>query len=39
MNLHEYQSKNLLEQFGIKVGKRFLAYNPDEAYEAALNLK
>ncbi len=39
MNLHEYQSKNLLEQFGIKVGKRFLAYNPDEAYESALNLK
>src|SRR5690606_39878145 len=39
MNLHEYQSKNILEQYGIRVAKRFLACNADEAFDAAMKLK
>jgi succinyl-CoA synthetase beta subunit len=35
MNLHEYQSKQILKKFGVSVPYGIVAYNADEAYEAA----
>lgn len=34
MNLHEYQGKELLTQFGVAVQRGFVAHTPDEALEA-----
>ena len=38
MNLHEYQSKELLADFGVPVLDGEVAYTPREAQKAALNL-
>ncbi len=38
MNLHEYQAKTLLKNFGVPVLSSFLAYTPREAQKAAINL-
>ncbi len=35
MNLHEYQAKEILKSFGVPVPVGFVAYNADEAVEAA----
>ncbi len=35
MNLHEYQGKQILKQFGVSVPVGYVAYTPDEAVEAA----
>jgi succinyl-CoA synthetase beta subunit len=35
MNLHEYQSKEILKKFGVSVPMGIVAYSPEEAYEAA----
>jgi succinyl-CoA synthetase beta subunit len=33
--LYEYQSKQILKKFGVSVPYGIVAYNADEAYEAA----
>jgi succinyl-CoA synthetase beta subunit len=38
MNIHEYQAKELLSNFGVKVPKGHVAYSVDEAVEAAEKL-
>lgn len=38
MNLHEYQGKNILSQFGVRVQRGLVAYNADEAVDAAKRL-
>ena len=38
MNLHEYQAKELLTKFGVPVLPGFLAYTPQEARKAAVDL-
>lgn len=38
MNLHEYQAKELLKKFGVPVLPGFLAYTPQEARKAAVDL-
>ena len=38
MNLHEYQSKQILKKYGVSVPKGYVAYTPDEAVEAAKKL-
>lgn len=38
MNLHEYQAKDLLKDFGVPVLKGHLAYTPREVQKAAVNL-
>ena len=38
MNIHEYQAKELLAQFGVPVPAGFAAMNVDEAVEAAKKL-
>ena len=35
MNLHEYQSKQILKRYGVSVPYGIVAYTADEAYEAA----
>ncbi|ASM40262.1 ADP-forming succinate--CoA ligase subunit beta [Campylobacter sp. RM12327] len=35
MNIHEYQAKELLDDFGINVAKGKIAFNPNEALNAA----
>ena len=35
MNLHEYQSKEILKKYGVAVPMGILANTPDEAFEAA----
>ena len=37
MNLHEYQSKGILNGFGVKIQQGIVADTPDEAVEAAKN--
>lgn len=39
MNLHEYQGKELLKSFGVKIQEGILCHTPDEVYEAALRLR
>ncbi len=39
MNIHEYQAKIILSQYGIKVPQGFLALTPEEAVEVASCLK
>jgi succinyl-CoA synthetase beta subunit len=38
MNIHEYQGKELLSSFGVKVPKGYVAYTVDEAVQAAEKL-
>jgi len=38
MNLHEYQSKQILKQYGVSVPKGYVAYTVEEAVEAAKKL-
>ena len=39
MNLHEYQGKELLKSYGVKIQEGILAYTPEEAMVAAERLK
>lgn len=39
MNLHEYQGKELLKQYGVKVQEGYLATTPAEALDASAKLK
>ncbi|MBM3912728.1 MAG: succinate--CoA ligase subunit beta, partial [Sphingomonadales bacterium] len=39
MNIHEYQGKALLSQYGVTVQRGILASTPDEAVQAANALK
>jgi len=39
MNLHEYQAKGILEKYGIKVQKGYIATTPDEAINVAKKIK
>ena len=34
MNIHEYQAKELLKQYGVAVLRRYVAWTPEEAAEA-----
>jgi len=38
MNIHEYQAKELLKQYGVAVPEGHVAWTPDEAVEAARKL-
>ncbi|MAO71106.1 MAG: ADP-forming succinate--CoA ligase subunit beta [Flavobacteriales bacterium] len=38
MNLHEYQGKELLNSFGVRIQRGIVASSPDEAVKAAENL-
>src|SRR5690606_27990269 len=38
MNLHEYQGKEILSKYGVKVQRGIVATTPDEAVEAAKKL-
>ena len=33
MNLHEYQGKEMLSSFGVRIQRGLVAQNPDEAVE------
>ncbi|MEZ5069709.1 MAG: ATP-grasp domain-containing protein [Bacteroidales bacterium] len=39
MNIHEYQGKQILKQFGVAVPEGAVAHTPDQAYEAAQRIK
>jgi succinyl-CoA synthetase beta subunit len=39
MNIHEFQGKKILKQFGVAVPAGEVAYTPEEAYEAARRIK
>ncbi|MCU0355683.1 MAG: ADP-forming succinate--CoA ligase subunit beta [Cytophagales bacterium] len=39
MNIHEYQAKEILKGYGVKVQEGTVAYTPDEAVEAARQLQ
>jgi succinyl-CoA synthetase beta subunit len=39
MNIHEYQAKQILAKYGIKVPQGILSHNADEAVEAAKKIK
>jgi succinyl-CoA synthetase beta subunit len=39
MDLHEYQGKNLLKSFGVKIQEGILCHTPEEAFNAALQLR
>ncbi len=38
MNLHEYQGKSILSQYGVRIQRGLVAYNADEAVEQAKRL-
>ncbi|WP_274361497.1 ADP-forming succinate--CoA ligase subunit beta [Paenibacillus thermotolerans] len=38
MNIHEYQGKQVLKAYGVKVPEGYVAFTPDEAVEAAKKL-
>ena len=38
MNLHEYQGKEMLNSFGVRIQRGIVAQTPDEAVEAAKKL-
>ncbi|MBI4456804.1 MAG: ADP-forming succinate--CoA ligase subunit beta [Acidobacteria bacterium] len=38
MKIHEYQSKNILREFGVNVPRGAVAYNADEVYEISQRL-
>ncbi len=39
MNLHEYQGKNILKEFGVAVPTGYVAFSADEAVEAAQKIQ
>lgn len=39
MNIHEYQGKAILAQYGVAVQRGYVAHSPGEAHEAAKKLK
>jgi succinyl-CoA synthetase beta subunit len=39
MNLHEYQGKELLKSFGVKIQEGILCHTPEEVYQAANRLR
>jgi succinyl-CoA synthetase beta subunit len=39
MNIHEYQGKQILKQFGVRVPSGGVAHTPQEAYETARNIQ
>lgn len=39
MNIHEYQGKQLLKQYGVAVPRGLVAFTPDEAVQAAEKLR
>jgi len=39
MNIHEYQGKQILKQFGVNVPSGGVAHTPQEAYDAARNIQ
>ena len=39
MNIHEFQGKQILKQFGVAVPSGEVAYKPEEAIEAAKRIK
>ena len=39
MNLHEYQGKEILNSFGVRIQRGIVASNSDEAVAAAKQLK
>ncbi|MEI6020223.1 MAG: ADP-forming succinate--CoA ligase subunit beta [Bacteroidota bacterium] len=39
MNIHEYQGKSILKSFGVAIQEGILAHSPEEAVEAAKELK
>ena len=39
MNIHEYQGKSILSQYGVAVQRGYVAATPDEAKAAAIKLK
>ncbi|MBN2664443.1 MAG: ADP-forming succinate--CoA ligase subunit beta [Bacteroidales bacterium] len=39
MNLHEYQGKQILSQFGVAVPEGYVAFTPDEAVKVANKIK
>ncbi len=39
MNLHEYQSKEILASYGVRIQRGFVANNVEEAVEAAEKIK
>jgi succinyl-CoA synthetase beta subunit len=39
MNIHEFQGKQILKQFGVAVPAGEVAHTPDQAYEAAQRIK
>jgi succinyl-CoA synthetase beta subunit len=39
MNIHEYQGKEILRQFGVAVPAGYVAFTPEEAVEAAKRIK
>lgn len=38
MNLHEYQAKEILKSFNVKIPKGIVAFNADDAFEAATEI-
>ena len=38
MNIHEYQAKRLLENYGVAVPRGAVAYTPKEAEQAAAEI-
>ena len=38
MNIHEYQGKQLLRQYGVAVPNGIVAFSPEEAVKAAKEL-
>ena len=38
MNLHEYQGKEMLNSFGVRIQRGIVAHTPEEAVEAAKKL-
>ena len=39
MNIHEYQAKEILKKYGVKIGEGIMAETPEAAYEAAKKLQ
>jgi succinyl-CoA synthetase beta subunit len=39
MNLHEYQGKELLKKYGVKIQEGFVCSTPEEAFEAAKRIQ
>lgn len=38
MNLHEYQGKEILSSFGVRIQRGIVAHNPQEAVAAAKSI-